>query len=73
MGENLAYVGEYGINPTGETPKNMWYNEISKYDFNNPGFSSTQIILLKLFGKIQKILEFDYISKISNICFMTGN
>ena len=40
MVENLANVVEYSINPTGETPTNMWYNEISKYDFNNPGFSS---------------------------------
>jgi uncharacterized protein YkwD len=40
MGENLAYVGGYGINPTGETPTDMWYNEISKYNFNSPGFSS---------------------------------
>ena len=47
MGENLAYTG--GMSVTGELPTNMWYNEISAYDFNNPGFSSgtghfTQVI-----------------------------
>ena len=37
MGENLASA--YGQSISGELPTNMWYNEVKKYDFNNPGFS----------------------------------
>jgi len=72
MGENLAYIGGSYLNPTGETPTNMWYNEYSNYNFNSPGFSMgtghfTQVVWKnsKEFG----IGLYCYNSK----CFMTGN
>ena len=41
-GENLAYFKGYGSNPILiiQQAINLWYREIDKYDFNNPGFSS---------------------------------
>ena len=43
MGENLAYVGgSFQKIPSGDVPTNMWYNEIKKYDFNNPSFSNEE-------------------------------
>ena len=61
LGENLSYSFEDNL--TGETPINMWYEEISNYNFDNPGFTSGAGILLNLSGKIQKSLEFDLIAK----------
>jgi hypothetical protein len=41
-GENLAYLQGYGTDPVELMKKSidMWYAEISAYDFNKPGFSS---------------------------------
>lgn len=39
MGQNLAYKS--GAELTAQEVADMWYNEITKYDFNNPGFSSS--------------------------------
>lgn len=38
MGQNLAY--KMGQELTAEDAADMWYQEISNYDFNRPGFSS---------------------------------
>lgn len=40
-GENLAWFQGYGTDPMSLLKKSIdnWYNEISLYDFNNPGFS----------------------------------
>jgi len=38
MGQNLAFAG--GKELTGQGATDMWYNEIQKYNFNNPGFAS---------------------------------
>jgi hypothetical protein len=40
-GENLAYFEGYGTDPVKlvKMAIDAWYNEISLYDFNNPGFS----------------------------------
>ena len=41
LGENLYYVwGSYQMTVTGADATESWYNEVSKYDFNNPGFTS---------------------------------
>ena len=42
-GENLAYFQGYGTDVMTLLKKAVddWYNEISAYDFNNPGFSSS--------------------------------
>lgn len=42
-GENLAYFQGYGTDIMTLLKKAVdgWYNEISEYDFNNPGFSSS--------------------------------
>ena len=42
-GENLAYFEGYGSDLITLLKKAVdnWYNEISLYDFNNPGFSTT--------------------------------
>ena len=40
-GENLYYCySSAGICVTGEKASQSWYNEVSKYNFDNPGFSS---------------------------------
>jgi len=41
-GENLAYFQGYGSDAMLLIKKSIdsWYNEVMKYDFNNPGFSS---------------------------------
>ena len=41
-GENLAYFQGYGVDVLTLLKKavDLWYNEISLYDFKNPGFSS---------------------------------
>ena len=38
MGQNLAY--KMGQELTAQEVADMWYQEISNYDFNRPGFSS---------------------------------
>ena len=38
MGQNLAYKS--GQDLTAQEVGDMWYNEISHYDYNRPGFSS---------------------------------
>ena len=40
-GENLAYFKGYGIDPMTLLKKavDSWYNEVTLYNFNNPGFS----------------------------------
>jgi uncharacterized protein YkwD len=38
MGQNLAY--KMGQELSAQEVANMWYDEISKYDYNNPGFKS---------------------------------
>jgi hypothetical protein len=41
-GENLAYFQGYGTDAMAllKLSIDSWYNEVSKYDFNNPGFNS---------------------------------
>ena len=38
MGQNLAYKS--GAELSAQEAADMWYNEINKYSFNQPGFSS---------------------------------
>lgn len=38
LGQNLAY--KMGAELSGEEASNIWYQEISEYDFNRPGFRS---------------------------------
>ena len=38
LGQNLAY--KMGADLSGEETANMWYQEISQYNFNQPGFKS---------------------------------
>jgi len=38
MGQNLAMAS--GKELTGQGATDMWYNEVQRYDFNNPGFAS---------------------------------
>lgn len=38
LGQNLAY--KMGAELSGEATTNMWYQEISQYNFNQPGFKS---------------------------------
>jgi hypothetical protein len=42
-GENLAYLQGYGTDPVVLAKKSidLWYAEVSKYDFAKPGFSDT--------------------------------
>ena len=72
MGENLAYLEGYGINPTGETPTNMWYEEISNYNFNSPGFSSGTGHFTQVVWKNSKEFGIGLYCQ-NNKCFMTGN
>ena len=73
MGENLAYVGgSFQKIPSGDVPTNMWYNEIKKYDFNNPSFSQETGHFTQVVWKASKefgIGAYCY----NNKCFMTGN
>jgi len=41
-GENLAYLQGYGVDPVALIKKSidLWYAEVSAYDFSKPGFSS---------------------------------
>ena len=70
MGENLAYTG--GSKPTGETPIDMWYEEISNYNFNNPGFSSGTGHFTQVVWKNSKEFGIGLACQRST-CFMTGN
>ena len=69
MGENLAYTS--GMTISGETPTNMWYNEIKNYDFNNPGFSLNTGHFTQVVWKDSK--EFGIGLYCSGACYMTGN
>ena len=41
LGENLYYTwGSYQMTVTGAEATESWYNEVSQYDFNNPGYIS---------------------------------
>ena len=41
LGENLYYVwGTYQMEVNGKDATVSWYNEVSQYDFNNPGYKS---------------------------------
>jgi len=42
MGQNLFYKSAFGtsVAVSGEEVAKSWYDEVSKYDFNNPGFSA---------------------------------
>ena len=73
MGENLAYVGgSYNINPSGEYPTNMWYNEIKSYDFNHPGFNMNTGHFTQVVWKDSKEFGIGLYCQ-NNKCFMTGN
>ena len=72
MGENLAYVGGSNINISGERPTNMWYNEVSNYNFNNPGFSSGTGHFTQVVWKNSKEFGIGLYCQ-NNQCFMTGN
>jgi uncharacterized protein YkwD len=72
MGENLAYMGGSNLNINGETPTNMWYNEISSYNFNNPGFSSGTGHFTQVVWKNSKEFGIGLYCQ-NNKCFMTGN
>ena len=72
MGENLAYVGGSNINISGERPTNMWYNEVSNYNFNNPGFSSGTGHFTQVVWKNSKEFGIGLYCQ-NNKCFMTGN
>jgi uncharacterized protein YkwD len=41
-GENIYYgwSSQAGFDVDGNTPVKAWYDEVSKYNYNNPGFSS---------------------------------
>jgi len=69
MGENLASA--YGQSISGELPTNMWYNEVKKYDFNNPGFSMETGHFTQVVWKSSK--EFWIGLSCSEYCYMTGN
>ena len=73
MGENLAYIGgSYNINPSGEYPTDMWYNEIKSYDFNHPGFSQKTGHFTQVVWKDSKEFGIGLYCQ-NNKCFMTGN
>ena len=62
LGESLSYSVEDNL--TGETPINMWYEEISNYNFNKPGFTSGMDILLNLSGKYKRVWNWILLPKI---------
>ena len=69
MGENLAYT--YGQTISGETPTNMWYNEVKNYNFKKPGFSANTGHFTQVVWKASK--EFGIGLYCSGACYMTGN
>ena len=70
MGENLAYTGGYSV--TGETPTDMWYDEIKDYKFDKPSFQSgcghfTQVVW-------KNSAEFGIgLACANRACYMTAN
>jgi uncharacterized protein YkwD len=70
MGENLAYTGGYSI--TGETPTDMWYDEIKDYNFNNPSYQPGCGHFTQVVWKNSK--EFGIgLACANRACYMTAN
>ena len=70
LGENLSYSFEDNL--TGETPINMWYEEISNYNFDNPGFTSGAGHFTQLVWKNSKEFGIGFYCRRSR-CYITGN
>jgi uncharacterized protein YkwD len=58
MGENLFAC--YGMKITGKMMTDDWYNEVSQYDFNNPGFSDGAGHFTQLVWKGSREVGFGY-------------
>ena len=70
LGENLSYSSEYNL--TGETPIDMWYEEMPNYNFNNPGFTSRAGHFTQLVWKDSKEFGIGLYCKRSK-CYITAN
>ena len=58
MGENLFAC--YGIKITGKMMTDDWYNEVSMYNFNNPGYISGTGHFTQIVWKGSKQVGFGY-------------
>ena len=73
-GENLYYCwASNGICVTGEKASQSWYDEVSKYDFNNPGFSSGTGHFTQLVWKGSKQIGCGAACNSKNKCYVTCN
>ena len=73
-GENLFYCwSSSGICVTGEYASNSWYNEVSQYDFNNPGFSHGTGHFTQLVWKNTKEIGCGAACNSKNKCYVTCN
>ena len=73
-GENLYYCwSSYGVCITGEKASQSWYNEVDKYKFDNPGFSSTTGHFTQLVWKGSKEIGCGAACNNQNNCYITCN
>ena len=73
-GENLYYCwSSSGVCVTGEKASQAWYDEVSKYDFKNPGFSSGTGHFTQLVWKGSKQIGCGAACNEKNNCYVTCN
>ena len=73
-GENLFMCGSsYGICVTGEYASESWYEEVSLYDFNNPGYVSGAGHFTQLVWKSSKKIGCGASCNNNNNCYVTCN
>ena len=73
-GENLYYCwSSYGVCITGEKASQAWYNEVGKYNFDNPGFSSATGHFTQLVWKGSKEIGCGAACNNQNKCYITCN
>lgn len=73
-GENLYYCwASNGICVTGEKASEIWYSEVSKYDYSNPEFTSGTGHFTQLVWKGSTQIGCGAACNIKNNCFVTCN
>ena len=73
-GENLYYCyASYGICVTGEDASQRWYDEVSQYNFNKPGFSSGTGHFTQLVWKGSTQIGCGAACNNKNKCYVTCN
>ena len=72
--ENLYFCyASWGICVTGKDASQSWYNEVSQYDFKNPGFKSGTGHFTQLVWKGSKQIGCGAACNSNNKCYLTCN